>query len=86
MSDALGGKMVLSRHVTSDDLHDLIITDRTNNGGKRLGDLKTTRLPRRDAVFGGTNAIDITTTSVERCKTLRLKEKAAPAVGQGHIV
>ncbi len=32
-----------------------------------------------DAVFEGTKAIDITTTSVERYKTLRLKEKAAPA-------
>ncbi len=34
---------------------------------------------RLDAVFGGTKAIDITTTSVERYKTLRLKEKSAPA-------
>ena len=51
----------------------------TNNGRKSLGDLKTTRLPRLDAVFGGTKAIDITTTSVERYKTLRLKEKSAPA-------
>jgi integrase len=51
----------------------------TNNGRKSLGDLKTTRLPRLDAVFGGTKAIDITSTSVERYKTLRLKEKAAPA-------
>ena len=79
MSDALGGKIVLSRNVTYDDLRDLIITDYTNNGRKSLGDLKTTRLPRLDAVFGGTKAIDITTTSVERYKTLRLKEKAAPA-------
>jgi hypothetical protein len=38
----------------------------TNNGQKSLGDLKTTRLPRLDAVFGGTKAIDITTASVER--------------------
>src|SRR5260221_11597940 len=53
--------------------------DYTNNGRKSLGDLKTTRLPRLDAVFGGTNAIDITTASVERYKTLRLKEKASPA-------
>jgi hypothetical protein len=49
------------------------------NGRKSLGDLKTTRLPRLDGVFEGTKAIDITTTSVERYKTLRLKEKAAPA-------
>ena len=39
-----------------DDLRDLIITDYTNNGRKSLGDLKTTRLPRLDAVFGGTKA------------------------------
>ena len=56
-----------------------MITDYTNNGRKSLGDLKTTRLPRLDAVFGGTKAIDITTTSVERYKTLRLKDKSAPA-------
>jgi hypothetical protein len=79
MSDALGGQIVLSRNVTYDDLRDLIITDYTNNGRKSLGDLKTTRLPRLDGVFEGTKAIDITTTSVERYKTLRLKEKAAPA-------
>ncbi len=79
MSDALGGKVVLARNVRYDDLRDLIITDYTNNGRKSLGDLKTTRLPRLDGVFEGTKAIDITTTSVERYKTLRLKEKAAPA-------
>ena len=66
-------------HVTYDDLRDLIITDYTNNGRKSLGDLKTTRLPRLDAVFGGTKAIDIKTTSVARYKTLRLKDKSAPA-------
>jgi hypothetical protein len=32
ISDALGGKIVLSRNVTYDDLRDLIITDYTNNG------------------------------------------------------
>ncbi len=79
MSDALGGKIVLSHKVDFDDLSDLIITDYTNNGRKSLGDLKSTRLPYLGAVFGGTKAIDITTTSVERYKTLRLKEKAAPA-------
>ncbi len=79
MSDALGGKIVLSRNVMYDDLRDLIITDYTNNARKSLGDLKSTRLPRLDGVFEGTKAIDITTTSVERYKTLRLKEKAAPA-------
>jgi hypothetical protein len=79
ISDALGGKIVLSRNVTYDDLRDLIITDYTNNGWKSLGDLKTTRLPRLAAVFGGTKAIDITTTSVERYKTLRLKDGSAPA-------
>ena len=79
MADALGGKIVLSKNVTYDDLRDLIITDYTNNGRKSLGDLKSTRLPRLDAAFGGTKAIDITTTSVERYKTLRLKDKSAPA-------
>jgi hypothetical protein len=66
MADALGGKIILSKNVMYDDLRSLIITDYTNNGQKSLGDLKTTRLPRLDAVFGGTKAIDITTTSVER--------------------
>ena len=79
IADALGGKIILSKNVTYDDLRDLIITDYTNNGRKSLGDLKTTRLPRLDAVFGGTKAIDITTTSVERYKTLRLKDGSAPA-------
>jgi len=79
MAEALGGKIVLSRNVTYDDLRDLIVTDYTNNGRKSLGDLKTTRLPRLDAVFGGTKAIDITTTSVERYKTRRLKDGSAPA-------
>src|SRR5206468_7934962 len=79
ISDALGGKIVLSKNVTYDDLRTLIITDYTNNGRKSLGDLKTTRLPRMDAVFGGTKAIDVTTTSVERYKTVRLKDGSAPA-------
>jgi hypothetical protein len=47
MADALGGKIVLAKNVTYDDLRDLIITDYTNNGQKSLGDLKSTRLPRR---------------------------------------
>src|SRR4030095_916599 len=46
---------------------------------KTFGDLKSTRLPHLDDVFGGTKAIDITTASVERYKALRLKDKAAPA-------
>jgi site-specific recombinase XerD len=79
IADAFGGKIVLSKNVTYDDLRDLIITDYTNNRRKSLGDLKTTRLPRLDAVFCGTKAIDITTTAVERYKTLRLKDKAAAA-------
>jgi site-specific recombinase XerD len=79
MADALGGKIVLSKNVTYDDLRALIITDYTNNGRKSLGDLKTTRLPRLDDVFGGTTAIDITTTSVEQYKTVRLKDGSAPA-------
>ena len=79
ISDALGGKIVLSRNVRYDDLRALIITDYTNNGQKSLGDLKSTRLPRLDAVFGGSKAIDISTASVERYKTLRLKDGSAPA-------
>jgi len=71
IGEALAGKIVLSKNVTYDHLRDLIITDYTNNERKSLGDLKTTRLPRLDSVFGGTKAIDITTTSVERYKTLR---------------
>ena len=51
LSDALGAKIVLSRNVRHDDLRDLIITDYANNGRNGLGDLKTTRLPRLDAVF-----------------------------------
>ena len=39
ISDALGGKIVLSKNVTYDDLCDVIITDYTNNGQKSLGDL-----------------------------------------------
>ena len=66
ISDALGGKIVLSKSVTYDDLRAIIITDYTNNGQKSLGDLKVTRLPRLDEVFGGSNATDITTASVER--------------------
>ena len=34
ISDALGGKIALSRNVMYDDLRDLIITDYTNNGRK----------------------------------------------------
>src|SRR5947199_9727429 len=49
ISDALGGKIVLSRNVTYDDVRALIITDYTNNGQKSLGDLKSTRLLRLDA-------------------------------------
>src|SRR2546426_6824942 len=79
MADALAGKILLSKSVTYDDLRDLIITDYTNNDQKSLGDLKSTRLPRLDALFGGTKAIDITTASVERYKTLRLKDGSAPA-------
>ncbi len=73
------GKIVLSRNVTFDDLRKLILVDYENNGRKSFRDLQTARLPHLDAVFGGTKAIDITTTSVERYKALRLKDKAAPA-------
>ena len=52
ISDALGGKIVLSRNVTYDGLRALIMTDYTNRQTS-LGDLKSTRLPRLDAVLGG---------------------------------
>jgi site-specific recombinase XerD len=79
VSEALSGKLVLEKNVTYDDLRDLIITDYGNNGRKSLGDLKSTRLPRLDDAFGGVKAIDISAAAVERYKTLRLKDKAAPA-------
>src|SRR5258708_39389031 len=79
MSDALGGKIVLSRNVMYDDLRELIITDYTNNGRKSLGDLKTTRLPRLHGGVEGTKAMDGPPTAVGRVKTLPLNEKAAPA-------
>lgn len=69
MANALGGKVVLSRNVTYDDLRALIVNDYTNNGRRSFRDLKTTRLPRLDGVFEGTKAIDVTTASVERYKT-----------------
>jgi site-specific recombinase XerD len=79
ISEALSGKVLLQKNVSYDDLRNLIITDYTNNGRKSLGDLKSTRLPRLDDAFSGCKAIDVTTVSVERYKTLRLKDEAAPA-------
>ncbi len=79
LADATGGKVVLSRNVTYDDLRKLIVVDYQNNARKSFRDLQTTRLPKLDAVFGGTKAIDITTTAVERYKSLRLSDEAAPA-------
>lgn len=37
------------------------------------------RLPKLADVFAGTKSLDITTTAVERYKTLQLKDKAAAA-------
>jgi site-specific recombinase XerD len=65
--------------VTYDDVRALIITDYSNNGQRNFGDLKSTRLPRLDAAFGRSRAIDVTTASVERYKTLRLKDGSARA-------
>lgn len=79
IADAVGGKVVLSRNVSYDDLRKLILVDYQNNARKSFRDLQTTRLPKLDAVFGGTKAIDITTTAVERYKSLRLSDEAAPA-------
>jgi site-specific recombinase XerD len=79
VSDALNGKIVLSNQVIFDDLKDLIVNDYRNNGRKSLGHLEQVRLPRLADVFAGTKAIDITTAAVERYKSLRLKDGAAPA-------
>jgi site-specific recombinase XerD len=79
IADAFGGKIVLSRNVTFEDLRNLIVIDYQNNGRKSYAELKSTRLPRLDAVFGGTKAIDITTAAIERYKSLRLTDKAANA-------
>jgi len=79
LADATGGKVVLSRNVTYDDLRKLIVVDYQNNARKSFRDLQTTRLPKLDAVFGGAKAIDITTTAVERYKSLRLSDEVAPA-------
>lgn len=79
VSDALNGKIVLSNQVTFDDLKDLIVNDYRNNGRKSLAHLEQVRLPKLADVFAGTKAIDITTAAVERYKSLRLKDGAAPA-------
>jgi site-specific recombinase XerD len=79
VSDARNGKIVLSNQVTFDDLKNLIVNDYRNNGRKSLAHLEQVRLPRLAEVFAGTKAIDITTAAVERYKSLRLKDGAAPA-------
>jgi site-specific recombinase XerD len=78
-SDALNGKIVLSNQVTFDDLENLIINDYRNNGRKSLAHLEQVRLPKLADVFAGAKAIDVTTAAVERYKSLRLKDGAAPA-------
>lgn len=78
-SDALNGKIVLSNQVTFDDLKNLIINDYRNNGRKSLAHLEQVRLPKLADVFAGAKAIDVTTAAVERYKSLRLKDGAAPA-------
>jgi site-specific recombinase XerD len=79
VSDGLNGKIVLSNQVTFDDLKDLIVNDYRNNGRKSLAHLEQVRLPKLADVFAGTKAIDTTTAAVERYKSLRLKDGAAPA-------
>jgi site-specific recombinase XerD len=79
MADALTGRLVLSRNISYEDLRQLIVVDYQNNARRSFRDLQTTRLPKLDAVFGGSKAIDITAAVVERYKSLRLKDKAAPA-------
>jgi site-specific recombinase XerD len=79
ISESLAGKIPLQPNVTYDDLRALIVTDYTNNARKTLGDLKSTRLPYLNDAFAGTKAIDVTTATVERYKTQRLKDGAAAA-------
>ncbi|MGE0445129.1 MAG: tyrosine-type recombinase/integrase [Vicinamibacterales bacterium] len=79
VADAMAGKIPLAKGVTYDDLAELIVTDYRNNGRRSMESLEKTRLPKLAGAFAGTKAIDITTTAVERYKTMRLKDKAAPA-------
>ena len=79
VSDGLTGKIVLSNQVTFDDLKNLIVNDYRNNGRKSLPHLEQVRLPKLADVFAGMKTIDITTAVVERYKSLRLKDGAAPA-------
>ena len=76
-SDSLAGKIPLAKGVTYDDLAELIVNDYRNHGRKSIWSLEHVRLPKLADVFAGTKALDITTTAVERYKTLRLKDKAA---------
>jgi hypothetical protein len=73
------GKIVLSNQVTFDDLKNLIVNDYRNNGRKSLPHLEQVRLPKFADVFEGMKTIDITNATVERYKSLRLKDGAAPA-------
>ena len=79
VSDGLTGKIVLSNQVTFDDLKNLIVNDYRNNGRKSLPHLEQVRLPKLADVFAGMKTIDISTAVVERYKSLRLKDGAAPA-------
>jgi hypothetical protein len=79
VADAMAGKSPLAKGVTYDDLAELIVNDYRNNGRKSIWSLEHVPLPKRADVFAGTKALDITTTAVERYKTLRLKDKAAAA-------
>ena len=78
-SDSLAGKIPLAKGVTYDGLAELIVNDYRNNGRRSIQSLEQTRLPKLADVFAGSKAIDITTTAVERFKTMRLKDRAAPA-------
>ena len=79
VSDGLTGKIVLSNQVTFDDLKNLIVNDYRNNGRKSLPHLEQVRLPKLADVFAGMKTIDVTTAVIERYKSLRLKDGAAPA-------
>jgi site-specific recombinase XerD len=79
ISDALGGKIVLSKNVTYDDLCDVIITDYHEQRSEESRRSQEYEAAAAGCVFGDTKAIDIKTASVERYKTLRLKDGAAPA-------
>lgn len=85
LADSMAGKIPLAKGVTFDNLAELIVNGYRNNGRKSMWSLEHVRLPNLADVFAGTKTIDITTTAVERYKTLRLKDKAAPSTANREL-